>query len=93
MDLTWDTPQVVDYARLLSEMKVDNSPSNGIVGDMGIRRCNRWVQVFEYTSKPAMLGLAKRDVGVDHPLEKQSLKVVPIEALDESVRDSLLFRV
>ncbi|KAJ0128070.1 hypothetical protein HZ326_28838, partial [Fusarium oxysporum f. sp. albedinis] len=28
-----------------------------------------------------MLGLAKRDIGVDHPLKEQSLEVVPVETL------------
>jgi hypothetical protein len=74
-------------------MEVDNSSPNSIVGDMSVRRCNRRVQVFEDAAKSTMLGLAKRDVGINHPFEKQSLKMVPIEALDESIRDSLLFRV
>ncbi|KAF9775195.1 hypothetical protein IL306_006723, partial [Fusarium sp. DS 682] len=37
--------------------------------------------------------LAKGNIGVNHPVKKQSLEMVPIEALDESVRDGLLFSV
>lgn len=40
-----------------------------------------------------MLGLAKGDVRVDHPLEKQPLELILVEALDEGVGDGLLFWV
>ncbi|KAH7190715.1 hypothetical protein V3481_012132 [Fusarium oxysporum f. sp. vasinfectum] len=63
-------------------------------GDVeGIRRCDRWIQVFEYAPKLAVLRLAKGNIGVDHQLKTQSLEMVPVEALDESVRDGLLFGV
>ncbi|ODA82751.1 hypothetical protein RJ55_01260 [Drechmeria coniospora] len=93
MNLTWDIPQMVDYVRFVSEMEVNDSLSDGVMGNMGICRCDRWIEVFKYASKPTVLGLAKGDVGIDYPLEKQSLKMIPIEAMNESVRDGLFFRV
>jgi hypothetical protein len=40
---------------------------------MGVRRCDRWIQVFEHAPKLAVLGLVKGNIGVHHPLKKQSL--------------------
>ena len=93
MYLTWDVPQVGDDVRLMFAMEVDDSLADDVVGDVGVGRGDRRVEVLEYASTPIVLRLAKGNIGIDHPFEKQSLEVIHIEALNESVRDGLLFGV
>jgi hypothetical protein len=40
MDLTWNGSEVGDYLRCMSEMEVYYALSDGVVGNMSIRRCD-----------------------------------------------------
>jgi hypothetical protein len=43
--------------------------ANGIVTDMGISACNKWIEVLENGAQPLILGFSKRQVALDNPFD------------------------